>query len=168
MCQISCSVKLDNCVISNGVQIRDRATLKDVDLGRNVIIDTDGASRNHALDPGLHQKWAELTLDLQPNSRMSNSSLKSIERRKHSLTLGPEKKLKKLVDHSTIDVQSQARSSHTNFQTPGELDSSSLSSKIRRSASRRSWFSPGAFVVRRVADDTDSLHRHRPSRQYDL
>lgn len=37
-----CSVKLDNCVVSNGVQIRDRATLKDCELGRDVIVDTDG------------------------------------------------------------------------------------------------------------------------------
>lgn len=38
------SVKLENCVLSNGVQIRDRAVLKDCELGRDVIIEADGTS----------------------------------------------------------------------------------------------------------------------------
>lgn len=39
------SVKLDNCVVSNGVQIRDRAVLKDCEFGRDVVIDFDCESR---------------------------------------------------------------------------------------------------------------------------
>lgn len=36
------STKLDNCVISNGVQIREKAVLKDCEIGRNVIIEAEG------------------------------------------------------------------------------------------------------------------------------
>ena len=36
------SVKLENCVLSAGVQIRDRAVLKDCELGRDCIVDEDG------------------------------------------------------------------------------------------------------------------------------
>lgn len=35
------SVKVDNCVLSNGVQVRDRAILRDCELGRDVIVDVE-------------------------------------------------------------------------------------------------------------------------------
>ena len=43
------SVKLDGCVISNGVQVRDRAQLKDCEIGRDVIVDFDSASLLYSL-----------------------------------------------------------------------------------------------------------------------
>lgn len=35
------SVKMENCVISNGARIGDKASLKDCELGRNVVVDPD-------------------------------------------------------------------------------------------------------------------------------
>ena len=42
MLACSRSVKLENCVVSDNVHIRDRAALKDCELGRDVIVDFDG------------------------------------------------------------------------------------------------------------------------------
>jgi len=81
------SVKLDGCVISNGVQVRDRAQLKDCEIGRDVIVDFDSASLLYSLflsasegqDSPLTRLCVCLFVRAQLRPRASSSSSRSIE-----------------------------------------------------------------------------------------
>lgn len=61
------SCKLDNCVLSNGVQVRDRAILKDCELGRNVIVDAECTSPLPRL--------SNLTNEFESTAQLKNEQL---------------------------------------------------------------------------------------------